>query len=91
MTDVRPDSRGGWTWEPDKQWPALQAVLKAPLWADERYDGYRQMLLQPLPVPTLDEGGSFLTLKVGGGDHSEAAPMSEVWIGKLVLSMITTM
>ena len=79
-TDVRPDLKGGaWRWSEASPFPPLSAILRCPLWADDIYKPHRDMLLRAVPVPQLDDGGTFITLKVTGERKSSAAvPLAQV-------------
>ena len=76
-SDVKPDLKGGWQWTPDRQYPPLAAILKCKLWSSDIYAPHRDMLLRAAPSPTLEEGGTFITLRVNS-DRSGDVPVTEV-------------
>ena len=62
---------GDWRWSPDATWPPVACVLKAPLWAADKYKDLRANLALPLPNPSLVVGGEFATIDSAGAAEGE--------------------
>lgn len=56
-----------WTWSPDSQFPPITAVRRTKLWSDEKYSQLRQRLRQPVPSPTVQIGGRYVTVDLHAG------------------------
>lgn len=54
---------GTWKWTTAKPWPDLENVLKSRVWSESCYEGVRQRLKKPLPVPTITHVGNYYTLR----------------------------
>jgi hypothetical protein len=62
---------GVWKWSATAPWPDLDAVLASRVWAETCYEGVRQRLKKPLPVPTITHVGNYYTLRTStSGDTS---------------------
>ena len=62
---------GDWRWSPDATWPPIACVMKAPLWAADKYKDLRANLALPLPNPSLVVGGEFTTIDSAGAAEGE--------------------
>lgn len=85
--DVRPDLKGGWAWTQDRPFPPLSSVLKCALWSNDLYQPHRDMLLRAAPVPSVQEGGQFITMRVVG-ERTEEVPVTEVIIFQLLCGFL---
>ena len=51
-----------WRWSEKEPFPPLSAILKAPLWAHEKYSAVRTRLLSAIPSPEVRMGGQYATV-----------------------------
>ena len=72
-----PISGTRWTWEEDSKFPPITAVRRTKLWESEKYVQLRQRLRQPVPSPTVQVGGRFVTVDLHAPDAKKTTTGEE--------------